>query len=64
MSPRLVMIAEKPRISCTKYIERRIVRAWKSVTRMGRQPHRTSIMIEDFVILTAKRRSIMFAASK
>lgn len=49
----------KPRMTVAKYIERRIIRAWKS---FSRKPCRASVMMEDkFVILTAKRRSVMYA---
>ncbi|KAI0343266.1 hypothetical protein BDW22DRAFT_1428688 [Trametopsis cervina] len=52
-----VNFADKPRMSVTKYFERRIVRAWKSMTR---KPQRASVLLEDFVILNARRRSVMF----
>ncbi|OBZ74138.1 hypothetical protein A0H81_06171, partial [Grifola frondosa] len=55
------LATEKPRMSCKKFIERRIIRAWKSVSQMTRKNQRASILPEDFVILTAKRRSIRFA---
>lgn len=46
-------------MTVAKYIERRIIRAWKS---FSRKPCRASVMMEDkFVILTAKRRSVMYA---
>jgi len=53
-----VNFGDKPRMSVTKYFERRIIRAWKSMTR---KPHRASVLMEDFVILNARRRSVMFA---
>ncbi|THG99800.1 hypothetical protein EW026_g2619 [Hermanssonia centrifuga] len=59
-----VTFADKPRMSCTKYLERRIIRAWKSVSRMTRKPQRASLLPEDFILLTAaaRRRSIMFGS--
>ncbi|KAI0825683.1 hypothetical protein BC629DRAFT_1586567 [Irpex lacteus] len=53
-----VTFTEQPRMSVTKYFERRIIRAWKSMTR---KPQRKSILMEDFVILNARRRSVLFA---
>jgi hypothetical protein len=47
-------------MSVSKYLERRIIRAWKSMTR---KPQRASVMMEDFVILNARRRSVMFTCS-
>ncbi|KAI0792153.1 hypothetical protein C8Q75DRAFT_805188 [Abortiporus biennis] len=64
MASRVVSItfmrADKPRMSCKKYIERSIVRAWKSVSRVTRQSKRASIMPEGFVMITNRRRSIYF----
>ncbi|EKM49992.1 uncharacterized protein PHACADRAFT_264461 [Phanerochaete carnosa HHB-10118-sp] len=57
----VVAFAEKPRISVTKYLERRIIRAWKSITR---KPQRASILMEDFVILNARRRSVMYPQAR
>ncbi|KAI0704268.1 hypothetical protein BC835DRAFT_1410339 [Cytidiella melzeri] len=53
-----VNFAEKPRMSVTKYFERRIIRAWKAMTH---KPQRASVIMEDFVILNARRRSVMLA---
>ncbi|KIP10022.1 hypothetical protein PHLGIDRAFT_18430 [Phlebiopsis gigantea 11061_1 CR5-6] len=53
-----VTFAEKPRMSVSKYIERRIIRAWKFMTH---KPQRKSILMEDFVMLNARRRSVRFA---
>ena len=44
-------------MSVTKYLERRIIHAWKNMTR---KPQRASVLMEDFVILNARRRSVMF----
>ncbi|THH32038.1 hypothetical protein EUX98_g2156 [Antrodiella citrinella] len=47
--------------SRTKCFERRLVHAWKAITRITRgSPNRMSISPEDFVILTNRRRSIRF----
>jgi len=47
--------------SRTKLFERRLVNAWKAVTRITRgSPNRMSISPEDFVILTNRRKSIRF----
>ncbi|KZT65033.1 hypothetical protein DAEQUDRAFT_814567 [Daedalea quercina L-15889] len=51
---------QKPRLSPRKYLERRIVRAWKHFSRATRKTQRASILPEDFVLLTARRRSIRF----
>ncbi|THH18060.1 hypothetical protein EW146_g2880 [Bondarzewia mesenterica] len=45
-------------LSCTKYFERRLVRAWKHVTRSMRRPERASIMPEGFVLMNSRRRSM------
>ncbi|KAK7686251.1 hypothetical protein QCA50_010471 [Cerrena zonata] len=67
MASRVVSIAfmqnEKPRMTCTKYLERTIVRAWKSVSRASRKAHRASILPEDFVMLTNRRRSIFYSSA-
>ena len=55
-NPRELMLPYS--ISISKYIERRIIRAWKSMTH---KPQRKSILMEDFVILNARRRSVMFS---
>ncbi|KZT10129.1 uncharacterized protein LAESUDRAFT_756321 [Laetiporus sulphureus 93-53] len=51
---------ERPHFSCKKYLERRIVRAWKSFSQRTRKPERASILPEDFVLMTARRRSIRY----
>ncbi|KAH8103998.1 hypothetical protein BXZ70DRAFT_1005553 [Cristinia sonorae] len=59
-----LMQSEKTHVrsaSRSKNFERRIVEAWKAITRMTRgSPHRMSISPEDFVILTNRRKSILF----
>ncbi|KAI0358079.1 hypothetical protein OH77DRAFT_1421356 [Trametes cingulata] len=64
MASRVVAIGFAPReptrMSCTKYLERRIVRAWKAISQRGRRSHRASILPEDFVMLTSRRRSVRF----
>ncbi|KAH7927849.1 hypothetical protein BV22DRAFT_1031333 [Leucogyrophana mollusca] len=49
------------RISCTKYIERQVIRAWKRVTGVTHKPQRASFMPKDFILVTSRRRSVMFA---
>jgi len=51
---------QKPRLSCKKYLERRIIRAWKSFSQVTHKPQRASILPEDFVLMTARRRSVRF----
>ncbi|KAF9647140.1 hypothetical protein BDM02DRAFT_3188222 [Thelephora ganbajun] len=46
----------------TKYLERRIIRAWKTLTRTTRKAPRNSILPEGFVLMTSKRKSIMMAS--
>ncbi|KAG1746577.1 uncharacterized protein EDB91DRAFT_1048962 [Suillus paluster] len=46
-------------ISCTKYIERQVVRAWKRVTRATRRHQRASFLPKDFILVTSRRRSMM-----
>lgn len=61
--PRLltgVVCRRKTRASCTKFIERQVVRAWKRVTGATRKPQRTSVLMKDFVLVTSRRRSVMF----
>lgn len=43
-------------MSCTKYLQRRIVCAWKTISQRSRRRHRASILPDDFVLLTASRR--------
>ncbi|KAF9240687.1 hypothetical protein BU15DRAFT_73914 [Melanogaster broomeanus] len=50
----------KTRISCTKFIERRVIGAWKRVTGATRKPQRASFLPKDFVLVTSRRRSVMF----
>ncbi len=47
-------------MSFSKHIERRIVCAWKALSRRSRRHHRASILPEDFVLLTARRRSVRY----
>ena len=47
-------------MSPRKYLERRIIRAWKHFSQATRKSQRASILPEDFVLLTARRRSIRF----
>lgn len=50
--------------SPSKFVERQIIRAWKSVTRTTKKSHRASLLPSDFVIVTGRgsnRRSILFA---
>ncbi|RDX48123.1 hypothetical protein OH76DRAFT_1405038 [Lentinus brumalis] len=54
---------EQPRMSYTKYLERRIICAWKTIsrrTRSRRRGNRASVLPEDFVLLTARRRSVRY----
>ncbi|KAH0836703.1 hypothetical protein J3R83DRAFT_8426 [Lanmaoa asiatica] len=50
----------KTRISCTKFIERQVIQAWKRVTGATRKPQRASFLPNDFVLVTSRRRSVMF----
>ncbi|KAG1770719.1 hypothetical protein EDD22DRAFT_816501 [Suillus occidentalis] len=49
----------KTRISCTKFIERQVVRAWKRVTGVTRKHQRASFLPKDFILVTSRRRSVM-----
>ncbi|KAG1876410.1 hypothetical protein DFJ58DRAFT_720881 [Suillus subalutaceus] len=51
----------KTRISCTKLIERQVVRAWKRVTGVTRKNQRASFLPKDFILVTSRRRSVMLA---
>ncbi|KAG2136202.1 hypothetical protein BD769DRAFT_1664549 [Suillus cothurnatus] len=51
----------KTRISCTKFIERQVVRAWKRVTGVTRKQQRASFLPKDFILVTPHRRSVMLA---
>ncbi|KAF9223964.1 hypothetical protein BS17DRAFT_703811 [Gyrodon lividus] len=51
----------KTRISCTKFIERQVISAWKRVTGATRKPQRASLLPKDFILVTSRRRSVMFA---
>ncbi|KAG0709337.1 hypothetical protein DFH29DRAFT_887874 [Suillus ampliporus] len=59
------IVASKPtrktRISCTKFIERQVVRAWKRVTGATRRHQRASFLPKDFILVTSRRRSVMLA---
>ncbi|KAG1907845.1 uncharacterized protein F5891DRAFT_997379 [Suillus fuscotomentosus] len=48
----------KTRISCGKYIERQVVRAWKRVTGVTRKHQRASFLPKDFILVTSHRRSV------
>ncbi|KAH9916317.1 uncharacterized protein B0H18DRAFT_1124301 [Fomitopsis serialis] len=50
----------KPRLSPRKYLERRIIRAWKHFSQATRKQPRASVLPDDFVLLTARRRSVRF----
>ncbi|KAG2075728.1 hypothetical protein BDR04DRAFT_1046918 [Suillus decipiens] len=60
-------VESKPRgktctsISCAKFIERQVVRAWKRVTGVTRKPQRASFLPKDFILVTSRRRSVMLA---
>ncbi|KAH9932663.1 hypothetical protein B0H21DRAFT_91667 [Amylocystis lapponica] len=62
MASHFASLPEAPRMSCTKYLERRIICAWKAISRRTRKAQRASILPEDFVILTTRRRSIRYHA--
>ncbi|KAG2157767.1 uncharacterized protein EDB93DRAFT_1325967 [Suillus bovinus] len=49
------------RISCGKYIERQVVRAWKRVTGVTRKHQRASFLPNDFILVTSRRRSVILA---
>ncbi|KAH9940838.1 uncharacterized protein BXZ73DRAFT_98670 [Epithele typhae] len=51
---------QQRRMSASKYIERRIICAWKALNRRSRRHRRTSVVPEDFVILTGRRRSVRY----
>ncbi|KAK0467141.1 uncharacterized protein EV420DRAFT_1507451 [Desarmillaria tabescens] len=48
--------------SYTRYVERRVVRAWKKITGLTKKQHRASFLPPNFVFVTpsAKRRSIRY----
>ncbi|KAG7444912.1 uncharacterized protein BT62DRAFT_1077142 [Guyanagaster necrorhizus] len=48
--------------SCTRYMERRVVKAWKKITGLTKKQHRASFLPPNFVFVTpsAKRRSIRY----
>ncbi|KAK0489040.1 hypothetical protein IW261DRAFT_1442934 [Armillaria novae-zelandiae] len=48
--------------SCTRYMERRLVKAWKKITGLTKKQHRASFLPPNFVFVTpsAKRRSIRY----
>ncbi|KAI9064026.1 hypothetical protein FKP32DRAFT_1570605 [Trametes sanguinea] len=64
MSSRVIAVTFAPRehsrMSCTKYIERRIIHAWKAISQRSRRHNRASILPDDFVMLTSRRRSVRF----
>ncbi|KAI0819145.1 hypothetical protein BC628DRAFT_1333741 [Trametes gibbosa] len=64
MATRIAVVSFAPRehtrLSCTKYLERRIIRAWKTISQRSRRAHRASLLPEDFVMLTQRRRSVRF----
>ena len=43
-------------MSLGKHIERRLICAWKAISRRSRRRQRASMLPEDFVLLTAARR--------
>ncbi|CCM02630.1 uncharacterized protein FIBRA_04733 [Fibroporia radiculosa] len=49
---------QRPRLSCKKFLERRLIRAWKAFSQTTRKQQRASILPEDFVLMTARRRSV------
>ncbi|EGN96767.1 hypothetical protein SERLA73DRAFT_75629 [Serpula lacrymans var. lacrymans S7.3] len=49
-----------PRISCTKYLERQVILAWKRITRSAHKRDRASFLPKDFVLVTSHRRSVLF----
>ncbi|KAI5999352.1 hypothetical protein F5J12DRAFT_771774 [Pisolithus orientalis] len=51
----------KTRTSCTKYIERQVIRAWKRMTGVTRRSQRSSFLPNGFILVTSRRRSVMFA---
>ncbi|KAH7890806.1 hypothetical protein F5I97DRAFT_1838875 [Phlebopus sp. FC_14] len=51
----------KTRVSCTKYVERQIIRAWKRVTSVTHTPQRASVLPKDFILVTSRRRSVRYA---
>ncbi|KIM52456.1 hypothetical protein SCLCIDRAFT_1223732 [Scleroderma citrinum Foug A] len=51
----------KTRLSCTKYIERQAIRAWKRMTGAAHRHQRASMMPNGFILVTSRRRSVMFA---
>ncbi|OSD05499.1 hypothetical protein PYCCODRAFT_1465383 [Trametes coccinea BRFM310] len=64
MASRVIAVTFAPRehtrMTCTKYIERRIIRAWKAISQRSRRHNRASLLPEDFVMLTSRRRSVRF----
>ncbi|KAI0058958.1 hypothetical protein BV25DRAFT_1993892 [Artomyces pyxidatus] len=55
--------SQKVSYSSTKLLERRLVRAWKRVTRSMRRQERASIIPEGFVLMNARRRSMFLSAA-
>ncbi|PCH36239.1 hypothetical protein WOLCODRAFT_166775 [Wolfiporia cocos MD-104 SS10] len=59
--PEMERQIQKPRsLSPKKYLQRRVIVAWKSFSQMARKQQRASILPEDFVLLTARRRSVRY----
>ncbi|KAF4610473.1 hypothetical protein D9613_007011 [Agrocybe pediades] len=48
------------RTSYAKQLERRIVGVWKLVTRNTRKQPRNSYIHPDFVVITSRRKSILY----
>ncbi|KAH9913642.1 hypothetical protein B0H21DRAFT_377270 [Amylocystis lapponica] len=44
MASHFASLPEAPRMSCTKYLERRIICAWKAISRRTRKAQRASIL--------------------
>ncbi|KAF9071522.1 hypothetical protein BDP27DRAFT_509557 [Rhodocollybia butyracea] len=53
--------SQSSRVSYARRIERRFVQAWKTMTHATRKPERASFVPPGFIMVNAKRRSIMFA---
>ncbi|KAL4065875.1 hypothetical protein J3A83DRAFT_324997 [Scleroderma citrinum] len=52
----------KSSLSCTKYIERQAIRAWKRMTGAAHRHQRASKFLPNgFILVTSRRRSVMFA---
>lgn len=53
--------SRKTRTSCTKYIERQVIRAWKRMTGVTRRRQQSAFLPNGFILVTSRRRSVMFA---